>query len=160
MTSTLRPLLFLATAAALAASACTEAGPVTDTAAEAATVGDCLPRYWASQPAPAYSQWSNTLPAADQGADQIWLFVPTNGQLSTYGLYQINRGQKTVTWAALVPASSRAYALYLTGGRPGTQISIRNPPPPPWPPGDQWTLADRLINIGFRAADAAMHAPY
>lgn len=147
-------------ALAVSAGSCVDpADPVrTETETQAASSSDCLGIYWANAPAPAYTQWNNTLPG-NVSSDQIWLFVPMDGQLTTYGLYQINPGQKVVSWASLVPAASRPYAMYLATQRPGTQVSIRIPPPPPWPPGDQWTVADKAINFGFRAAYAAINTP-
>jgi hypothetical protein len=142
-------------ALAVTVAGCIDPANPVPTEIETQAVTSCLPTFQASAPVPAPTTWAGKLPTLDQGVDQIWLFIPTSGQLTTYNLYQINRETKTVMWWSPISAQDRPTAMYLTGGRSGNQISIRYPPPPPWPAGDEVAHADYALNIGFHALDAA-----
>lgn len=132
----------------LAVGACVEpADPVTTEAAEATTLF-CMPNEFASAPLPPPKTWQNALPP-DQGNDQVWITVPTDATMQKYRMYQVNKQNKTVTWWTELTDQQRPYATYLSAQRPGSYVSIRNPPPPPWPPGDDWTTAHRLVNEAF-----------
>jgi hypothetical protein len=132
----------------LGAGACVEpADPVTTEPAEA--LGQfCQPTYSAQAPVPPPKLWNNTLPA-DVGTDQVWLILPLDAQLSKYAFYQVDKFNKKVAWRTELTEAQRPYATYLAALRPGTNASVRNPPPPPWPPADDWVHADAVVNEAY-----------
>lgn len=141
--------LLASLALTLAAGACVEpADPVGTDPADFTLQITCQPVYTAAAPLPPFKAWQNALPA-DQGADQVWVTVAIDPTMSKYRMYQVNRQTLKVTWWTEFSNQERPYATYLAALRPGTQASIRNPPPPPWPPGDDWVTATAVVNLAM-----------
>lgn len=134
---------------AASVSACVDTDvPQTGAAREALAQPYCLEPVSALKPAPEPA--AHLLPLPPDTLEQTWLMVadeagPNDEQ--TYSLYQVSVKTRTVTWWTRIKESQKPLALLLMGRRPGTQVSIRNPPPPPPPDGDGWGIANRAVAI-------------
>lgn len=103
--------------------------------------------------APPLSQWNGSLPG-DVSANQVWLFTPLD-QGNVY-LLQVDPVGRKVTYRTVLTANLVPGAIMAAAQRPGTQVSIRNPPPPPPDPWDPSPAAADLtarfgVNLGRHA---------
>ena len=143
----------------LASAACVETDPEMGSAAEPLT-SYCVEPVAAVAPAPQSSPFFFILPA--DMPEQNWVLVQNpvqNNAPPSYMLLQVSAKTRTVGWRSTVPAAYKPFALALVATRTGVQVSIRNPPPPPFPPGDDWDLAHFAVAIAGHM-DATSSIPW
>lgn len=137
----------------LAAVGCVES----DTDLSTVTQAVCTGTNWATAPMPTASPWTGQLPGDVQGAaaQQVWLVAPNNNTQilppNTFTLYQVDTVGKKVVWRATLTPAQRTAVAGQAAARNGALVFGRQPPPPPFPPIDQWKWADAIVDDGITA---------